>query len=89
MKTNEMNKFIEHMNKIYRPHPWHGLPLHTNRIDEFTAYIEIVATDTVKYEIDKENGYLKVERSQNYSNMVIGSSLYFQYSVLTLCFGTG
>ena len=32
------------------------------------AYIEIVPTDTVKYEIDKDSGHLKVDRPQKYSN---------------------
>jgi inorganic pyrophosphatase len=33
-----------------------------------TCYIEIVPTDTVKFEIDKESGILKVDRPQKYSN---------------------
>ncbi|MGZ4056242.1 MAG: inorganic pyrophosphatase, partial [Bacteroidia bacterium] len=35
-----------------------------------TAFIEIVPTDTVKYEIDKETGYLKIDRPQKFSNVV-------------------
>jgi len=35
-----------------------------------TAFIEIVPTDTVKYEIDKQTGYLKIDRPQKYSNIV-------------------
>jgi inorganic pyrophosphatase len=35
-----------------------------------TAFIEIVPTDTVKYEIDKESGYLKIDRPQKFSNVV-------------------
>jgi inorganic pyrophosphatase len=34
------------------------------------AYIEIVPTDTVKYEMDKETGYLMVDRPQKFSNIV-------------------
>ena len=34
-----------------------------------TAYIEIVPTDTVKYEIDKPSGHLKVDRPQQFSNV--------------------
>jgi inorganic pyrophosphatase len=34
-----------------------------------TCFIEIVPTDTVKYEIDKPTGYLKVDRPQKYSNV--------------------
>ena len=35
-----------------------------------TAYIEVVPTDTVKYEVDKDTGYLKIDRPQRYSNVV-------------------
>ena len=34
-----------------------------------TAYVEIVPTDTVKYEIDKASGHLKVDRPQQFSNV--------------------
>ena len=34
----------------------------------------MVSTDTVKYEIDKESGYLRVDRPQKFSNVV--SALY-------------
>ncbi len=33
------------------------------------AYVEIVPTDTVKYEVDKSSGYLMVDRPQKYSNL--------------------
>jgi inorganic pyrophosphatase len=33
-----------------------------------TCYVEIVPTDTVKFELDKESGLLKVDRPQKYSN---------------------
>ena len=35
-----------------------------------TVFVEIVPRDTVKYEIDKETGYLKIDRPQQYSNVV-------------------
>lgn len=58
----------------HRAHPWHGVPLGL-RSDEgrarvVTAYIEIVPTDTVKYELDKQSGILKIDRPQKYSNVV-------------------
>ena len=56
------------MNSIFKPHPWHGLSLYTESEDEVQAFIEIVPADTVKYEIDKNSGYLKVDRPQKYSN---------------------
>jgi inorganic pyrophosphatase len=48
----------------YRPHPWHGLPVGPNPPELLHAYIEITPFDTVKWEIDKETGYLRVDRPQ-------------------------
>jgi inorganic pyrophosphatase len=55
--------------KLVRAHPWHGLDIGDNAPREITAYIEIVPSDTVKYELDKASGYLKVDRSQEFSNV--------------------
>jgi len=33
------------------------------------SYIEMVPTDTVKYELDKASGLLKVDRPQKFSSM--------------------
>ena len=52
----------------YRPHPWHGLAPGERCPEVVTAYIEIVPTDGVKYEIDKHSGYLKVDRPQRFSS---------------------
>lgn len=49
-------------------HPWHGVPIGENAPEAVTAFIEIVPTDTVKYEIDKETGFLKIDRPQLFSN---------------------
>ena len=51
-----------------KSHPWHGINPGTP--DEVRAFIEIVPTDTVKYEVDKESGYLSVDRPQKFSNIV-------------------
>lgn len=48
----------------YRPHPWHGLSVGPSAPDVVHAYIEITPFDTIKWEIDKESGYLKVDRPQ-------------------------
>lgn len=53
-----------------KAHPWHGISPGDNAPDVITAFIEIVPTDTVKYEIDKESGYLKIDRPQQYSNII-------------------
>lgn len=53
-----------------KAHPWHGVPIGDGVPDEVTVFIEIVPRDTVKYEVDKETGYLKIDRPQQYSNVV-------------------
>ncbi|MBK7706274.1 MAG: inorganic pyrophosphatase [Acidobacteria bacterium] len=58
------------MFRINKAHPWHGIPIGDNVPDEVTVFIEIVPRDTVKYEVDKETGYLKIDRPQQYSNVV-------------------
>jgi inorganic pyrophosphatase len=58
------------MFRINKAHPWHGIPIGENTPREVTVFIEIVPSDTVKYEIDKETGYLKIDRPQQYSNVV-------------------
>ncbi len=52
----------------FRPHPWHGLDPGPRFPEVVVAYIEIVPTDGVKYEIDKHSGYLKVDRPQRFSS---------------------
>ena len=54
----------------YKSHPWHGVFIGENSPEELTAFIEVVSTDTVKYEIDKDSGYLRIDRPQKYSNVV-------------------
>lgn len=54
----------------WRPHPWHGLSVGPDAPRVVQAYIEITPFDSVKYEIDKETGYLRVDRPQRYSSQV-------------------
>ena len=54
---------------LYRSHPWHGLSLGEEAPEIVNCYIEMVPTDTVKYELDKETGILKVDRPQKYSSL--------------------
>ena len=54
---------------LYRRHPWHGIPIGEDAPRKLTAFIEIVPTDTVKYELDKRTGYLQVDRPQKFSNV--------------------
>ncbi len=55
---------------LFKPHPWHGINIGKLCPDVITAFIEMVPNDTVKYEIDKETGYRKVDRPQKFSNIV-------------------
>lgn len=54
----------------FKAHPWHGIEPGEKLPEEIRAFIEISPTDTVKYEIDKTSGYLKIDRPQKYSNVV-------------------
>jgi inorganic pyrophosphatase len=58
------------MSNKFKAHPWHGIAIGEEAPQVVTTFIEIVPTDTVKYEIDKESGYLKIDRPQKYSNVV-------------------
>ncbi len=57
------------MGTLYQSHPWHGVPIGSGAPDVLTAYIEIVPSDTVKYELDKVTGHIKIDRPQRFSNI--------------------
>lgn len=50
-------------------HPWHGIASGISSPEVLNAYIEITPFDTVKYELDKESGLLKIDRPQQFSNL--------------------
>lgn len=52
----------------WRPHPWHGLSAGKAPPLEVNAYIEITPFDTIKYEVDKASGYVRVDRPQRTSS---------------------
>ena len=52
----------------FRPHPVHGLSMGREPPEYVNAYIEITPFDLVKYEIDKVNGFLRVDRPQRTSS---------------------
>lgn len=54
----------------YKSHPWHGIDIGDQAPEIVTCFIEVVPTDTVKYEVDKVSGYLRLDRPQKYSNVV-------------------
>jgi inorganic pyrophosphatase len=53
---------------MFQAHPWHGVTPGEDAPDVVNAYIEIVPTDAVKYELDKRSGHLKVDRPQRFSS---------------------
>jgi inorganic pyrophosphatase len=55
--------------RLLRPHPWHGVSRGEESPRRVNAYIEIVPTDTIKYELDKATGLLKVDRPQQLSSL--------------------
>lgn len=68
------NKLMDPIGRLmglrYKSHPWHGVDIGSNAPKIITSYVEMVPTDTVKYEVDKDTGYLKIDRPQKYSNVI-------------------
>jgi inorganic pyrophosphatase len=52
----------------FRPHPWHGLEIGPNPPELLNAFIEITPFDLIKYEVDKQSGYLRIDRPQRGSS---------------------
>ncbi len=71
MGRNQLNDPIARLMGLrYKSHPWHGLDIGDHAPESVIAFIEMVPTDTVKYEVDKTSGYLKIDRPQKYSNVI-------------------
>ncbi len=68
------NKLMDPIGRLmglrYKSHPWHGVEPGADAPNVIVCYIEMVPTDTVKYEVDKVSGYLRIDRPQKYSNVV-------------------
>lgn len=54
---------------LFKAHPWHGVSPGEHVPEEVQCFIEVVPSDTLKYEIEKVSGYLKIDRPQKYSNI--------------------
>jgi len=69
-----VNKLMDPIGRLmglrYKSHPWHGVDIGDQAPEILTCFIEMVTTDTVKYEVDKSTGYLRIDRPQKYSNTV-------------------
>jgi inorganic pyrophosphatase len=55
--------------QLFQAHPWHGVSPNADPQQTLSAYIEIVPTDAVKYELDKSSGHLRIDRPQRFSSM--------------------
>jgi inorganic pyrophosphatase len=65
-----LNEFWRLAGLRYKSHPWHGVNIGSEAPKIVTTFIEVVPSDTIKYEIDKETGYLKIDRPQRFSNII-------------------
>jgi inorganic pyrophosphatase len=63
------NSDLQDLFKLFQAHPWHGVTPGIDAPGTVNAYIEIVPTDAVKYELDKHSGHLRVDRPQRFSSM--------------------
>lgn len=69
MERDQIRRFLETSKLFSKPHPWHGINIGDDAPNKIKVFIELVPGDTMKYELDKESGYLKVDRPQRFSNI--------------------
>ena len=62
MTTEQGDQLWPMLGHLLRSHPWHGVYIGAEAPAKITSYIEIVPTDTVKYELDKDSGILRIDR---------------------------
>jgi len=67
--TDPNERMFKLMGLLYKPHPWHGLTIGQKAPEVVTAYVECVPGEGIKYEVDKDTGYLKVDRPHKYSSL--------------------
>jgi inorganic pyrophosphatase len=64
----EIKALIKVLNTKYTSHPWHGIEIGKKCPEVVNAFIEIIPSDTIKYELNKASGFVMVDRPQKYSN---------------------
>jgi inorganic pyrophosphatase len=60
---------VEERRPVQQAHPWHGISPGDRAPELVTVYVELVPTDTVKYEVDKISGHLRLDRPQQFSSL--------------------
>jgi inorganic pyrophosphatase len=68
--NNEFKQLWQKLGRRYQLHPWHGINIGKDAPNTVMSFIEMTPSDSVKYEIDKESGFIKVDRPQKFSNIV-------------------
>lgn len=69
-KENEQFESMwQMMGMLSRAHPWHGVSPGPKVPERLNCYVEVVPSETVKYEMDKFTGILSIDRPQMYSNV--------------------
>ena len=64
-----MNPFLQALGVLFQSHPWHGVAMGDKAPEVVTSYVEVIPTDTVKYELDKTTGLLRLDRPQRFSSV--------------------
>ncbi len=68
-KPGDEQKLHDLLALLFQAHPWHGIAPGAEAPEIVNAYIELVPTDTVKYELDKCTGHLRLDRPQRFSSL--------------------
>ena len=70
MDLKAFSKIWKMVGLRYKSHPWHGIDIGEKAPEQVASFIEVIPSDTVKYEVDKVSGYLMIDRPQKFSNIV-------------------
>lgn len=70
MEDKSLNPIGKLLGLRYKSHPWHGIDIGPDAPARIRCFIEMVPTDTVKFEVDKASGYLTIDRPQKYSSIL-------------------
>lgn len=70
MNKKNLDPIGKLMGLRYKSHPWHGIEIGDNAPEVLTCFVEMVPTDTVKYEVDKASGYVTIDRPQKFSSIL-------------------
>jgi len=66
--SEQDRKLQELLSLMFQAHPWHGITPGEDAPEVVNAYVEIVPTDAVKYELGKRTGHLRLDRPQRFSS---------------------